>query len=118
VPLDAGLQKIANFSTLIVGLDGTGYQTWATCVAGSGTNGCVESLRMESRRKWFFHKTGITLQGGKQCIVWNLGVSDFVAVEYGVRQGSILGPVLFLLHVADMDEYLGTNNSTVVYADD
>jgi hypothetical protein len=36
VPPDAGLQKRAPFSTLIVGLAGTGYQTRATCVASSG----------------------------------------------------------------------------------
>jgi hypothetical protein len=36
VPAEAGLQKRANFFTLIVGLAGTGDQTRATCVAGSG----------------------------------------------------------------------------------
>jgi hypothetical protein len=35
---DAGLQKRANFSTLIVGLAVTGDQTRATCVAGSRVN--------------------------------------------------------------------------------
>jgi hypothetical protein len=35
---DAELQKRATFSTLIVGLAGTGNRTRATCVAGSGTN--------------------------------------------------------------------------------
>jgi hypothetical protein len=35
---DAGLQKRATFSTLNVGLDGTGNQTRSTCVASSGTN--------------------------------------------------------------------------------
>jgi hypothetical protein len=45
--------------------------------------------------------------------LWNGGVSDFVDIEYGVRQGSILGPVLFLLHVADMATYLaGPSKST------
>jgi hypothetical protein len=38
VPPDAGLQKIATFSTLNVGLAGTGNQTRATCMASSGTN--------------------------------------------------------------------------------
>jgi hypothetical protein len=36
MPHDAGLQKRATgFSTLNVGLAGTGNQSWATCVAGS-----------------------------------------------------------------------------------
>jgi hypothetical protein len=38
VPPDAGLQKRDTFSTLNVGLAGTGNQTLATCVARSGTN--------------------------------------------------------------------------------
>jgi hypothetical protein len=38
VPPDAGLQKRATFSTLHIGLDGTGNRTLATCVASSGTN--------------------------------------------------------------------------------
>jgi hypothetical protein len=37
VPPDAGLLKRAIFSTLNVGLAGTGNQTLATCVASSGT---------------------------------------------------------------------------------
>jgi hypothetical protein len=38
VPPDAGLQKRATFSTLNVGLAGTGNRIRATCVASSGTN--------------------------------------------------------------------------------
>jgi hypothetical protein len=38
MPREAGLQKRANFPTLIIGLAGTGDQTRATCVAGSGAN--------------------------------------------------------------------------------
>jgi hypothetical protein len=38
MPPDAGLQKRANFSTLIVGLAVTGDQTRAIRVAGSGDN--------------------------------------------------------------------------------
>jgi hypothetical protein len=38
MPPGAGLQKRATFSTLNVGLAGTGNRTWATCVASSGTN--------------------------------------------------------------------------------
>jgi hypothetical protein len=38
VPLDAELHKRATFSTLIVGLAGTGDETQATCVARSGAN--------------------------------------------------------------------------------
>jgi hypothetical protein len=37
-PPDAGLHKRATFSTLNVGLSGTGNRTLATCVASSGSN--------------------------------------------------------------------------------
>jgi hypothetical protein len=35
-------------------------------------------------------------------VVWDGQVSSMVDVEYGVRQGSLLGPVLYLLHVPDL----------------
>jgi hypothetical protein len=38
VPPDAGLQKRAHFSTLIVGLSGTGNQTQSPCAVGSGVD--------------------------------------------------------------------------------
>jgi hypothetical protein len=42
------------------------------------------------------------LTGARQRVVWDGQVSDVVDVEYGVRQGSLLGPVLYLLHVSDL----------------
>jgi hypothetical protein len=59
------------------------------------------------------------LSGGKQCVVWNGAISSYVDVEFGVRQGSLLGPVLFIIHVADMQDFVGVDeNGNVVYADD
>jgi hypothetical protein len=42
------------------------------------------------------------LTNAKQRVLWDGHVSDIVDVEYGVRQGSLLGPVLYLLHVFDL----------------
>jgi hypothetical protein len=42
--------------------------------------------------KWF----RCYLTNAKQRVVWDGQVSDIVDVEYGVRQGSLLGPVLYL----------------------
>jgi hypothetical protein len=39
------------------------------------------------------------LTNAKQRVVWEGQVSDVVDVEYGVMQGSLLSPVLYLLHV-------------------
>jgi hypothetical protein len=47
--------------------------------------------------KWFRS----SLTDASQRVVWDGQVSDVVDVEYGVRQGSLLGPVLYLLHVSD-----------------
>jgi hypothetical protein len=60
------------------------------------------------------------LTDAKQRVVWDGQVSDIVDVEYRVRQGSLLGPVLYLLHVSDLPltlEIRETNRDSS-YADD
>jgi hypothetical protein len=42
------------------------------------------------------------LTDAKQRVVLDGQVSDVIDLEYGVRQGSLLGPVLYLLHVSDL----------------
>jgi hypothetical protein len=60
------------------------------------------------------------LTDARQCVVWDGQVSDTVEVEYGVRQGSLLGPVLYLLHVSNLPPALGMRDShgDSSYADD
>jgi hypothetical protein len=43
-----------------------------------------------------------------------------IEVKYGDRQGSILGPLSFIVHVGDMPQFLGVEDMdvVVVYADD
>jgi hypothetical protein len=48
--------------------------------------------------KWF----RCYLTNARQRVVWDGQVSDVVDVEYGDRQGSMMGPVLYLLHVSDL----------------
>jgi hypothetical protein len=66
--------------------------------------------------KWF----RCYLTDAKQCVVWDSQVSDIVNLEYGVRQGSLLGSVLFLLHVLDLPLALEIRefNGDSAYADD
>jgi hypothetical protein len=65
--------------------------------------------------KWFL----CYMTGGKQCLVWDGTVSGLIDVLYGVQQGSILGPILFILLVSGMAAYLGVGDGeNVVYADD
>lgn len=56
------------------------------------------------------------LSGGRQIVDWLGGLSSPKNVKFGVRQGSILGPLLFLVHVADMPNVVGA--MTAGYADD
>ena len=59
------------------------------------------------------------LDGGRQQVDWAGTKSEFVAVIYGVRQGSILGPILFLILMADLPNVLGVCESFLIgYADD
>jgi hypothetical protein len=56
--------------------------------------------------KWFL----CYMSGGKQCVVWDGTVSGFINVLYGVRQGSILGPIIFIVLVSGMAAYLGVGD--------
>jgi hypothetical protein len=76
----------------------------------------LQSLGVSGRAlAWF--KSYLT--GGSQRVSWDGTLSDLIAVQYGVRQGSILGPVLFLILISDMANALGIDDDeNVVYVDD
>ncbi len=59
------------------------------------------------------------MTGGQQSVEWDSVRSKPLEVKYGVRQGSILGPLLFLTIMADLPTALGINSDCIVgYADD
>ena len=63
--------------------------------------------------KWFENY----LTGRKQRVVINGTLSSWAYVKSGVPQGSVLGPVLFLLYVNDMPRVV-RSSSIAMFADD
>jgi hypothetical protein len=44
--------------------------------------------------------------------------TDWKNVEAGVVQGSVLGPILFIIYIADINSYLPVGTNAEKYADD
>ncbi len=62
---------------------------------------------------WFEHY----LTNRVQCTKINNKLSDFQAITCGVPQGSILGPLMFILYINDMESVI-TDCKLSLYADD
>jgi hypothetical protein len=56
------------------------------------------------------------LKGRKQRVIIEGQSSDWAAIESGVPQGSVLGPLLFLIYINDITDDLDSN--LFIYADD
>jgi hypothetical protein len=68
----------------------------------------MEAMGIGGRNlKWF----RCYLTDARQRVVWDGQVSGVVDVEYGVRQGSLLGPVLYLLYLSDLPLVLEIRDS-------
>ena len=58
------------------------------------------------------------LSGRKRRVLIDNEFSDFLPVTSGVRQGSILGPLLFLLFIDDMPNGISKETSLPLFTDD
>ena len=53
----------------------------------------------------------------RQCVKYNNVLSDYESIKYGVPQGSVLGPTLYVIYVNDLLTSLSAN-AVIAYADD
>ncbi len=76
----------------------------------------LQELGITGKEAAWFHSY---LTGRSQKVRWDGECSCYAPVEFGVPQGSILGPVLFLTLIHDLPKAIGaTSEETAGYADD
>ena len=58
------------------------------------------------------------LTNRKQCVGNGIFESDWTIINHGVPQGTVLGPLVFMLYVNDIGEEIGKSSNVLQFADD
>ena len=75
----------------------------------------IKRLRIKGKLgKWLQN----FLTGRQQVILVNKVKSKYSKLVSGIPQGSVLGPILFLIYISDIGQDLSANTQTLVYVDD
>ena len=54
----------------------------------------------------------------KHCVRNGLVECDWTIINHGVPQGTVLGPLVFILYVYDFGEEIGKSSNVLQFADD
>jgi len=60
----------------------------------------------------------LSIGGRSQRVILDGSKSGEAPVQSGVPQGSVLGPLLFLLFINDIPSYVSSESTTRIFADD
>jgi hypothetical protein len=103
--MDKGLLTGAVFIDLSKAFDTVSHSNLLNKLQGFG----VQSVEMEWFTNYLFNRS--------QVVNYNDSLSEKFQLTSGVPQGSILGPLLFILYINDIDDRLNCAN-IIKYADD
>ena len=78
--------------------------------------GLLFKLKQNGISESLLELLGSYLQNRKQRVVINGSYSDYASIESGVPQGSVLGPLLFLVYINDLE--LDIKSNVKFFADD
>ena len=78
----------------------------------------IHKLKIYRFGEVFQNWIGDFLAGRKQKVIVNGRESNWETVISGIPQGSVLGPILFVLFINDLPEHLPNKSNLYLYADD
>ena len=90
-----------------------GLKVGLSCFDFSSAFDTIEASVLDSKLGWASSQARSIIKdyltGGHQTVIWNGSASKRLLLKYGVRQGSILGPLLYIILTGDLPEIMTSN---------